>query len=59
MKQDSAHRHGAHEVEALRHAMVEQLMAVIGLPDDEEVAERADAVVAELDALMPTGPTSA
>ncbi|MBX7549440.1 hypothetical protein [Streptomyces sp. NPDC004232] len=35
--------------EELQHAMVEQLMAVIGAPDDQQVAEAADAVVRALD----------
>ncbi|MGV9905170.1 hypothetical protein ACWDU8_22215 [Streptomyces sp. NPDC003388] len=35
--------------EELQHATVEQLMAVIGAPDDESVAEAADAAVRALD----------
>ncbi|WP_199829490.1 hypothetical protein [Streptomyces sp. MMG1121] len=38
--------------EELQHAMVEQLMAVIGAPDDQQVAEAADAVVRTLDERM-------
>ncbi|MGW0207853.1 hypothetical protein ACWDZ8_19290 [Streptomyces sp. NPDC003233] len=38
--------------EELQHAMVEQLMAVIGAPDDEQVAEAADAAVRALDERM-------
>ncbi|WP_219686529.1 hypothetical protein [Streptomyces anatolicus] len=38
--------------DALKHAMVEQLMGVIAAPDDEDVARAADAVVRELDALL-------
>jgi hypothetical protein len=41
--------------EELQHAMVEQLMAVIGAPDDESVAEAADAVVRALDERMTAG----
>jgi hypothetical protein len=40
----------------LKHAMVEQLMAIIGAPDDEDVAQTADGVVAELDALLRSEP---
>ncbi|MBV2355224.1 hypothetical protein KUM39_12720 [Streptomyces sp. J2-1] len=35
--------------EELQHAVVEQLMAVIGAPDDAAVAESADAAVRALD----------
>ncbi|CAK7280228.1 MULTISPECIES: hypothetical protein [Streptomyces] len=35
--------------EELSHAVVGQLMAVIGAPDDEQVAEAADASVRALD----------
>ncbi|MFJ8781216.1 MULTISPECIES: hypothetical protein [unclassified Streptomyces] len=35
--------------EELQHAVVEQLMAVIGAPDDLRVAEAADALVNALD----------
>ncbi|MFH8337832.1 hypothetical protein [Streptomyces sp. AM6-12] len=35
--------------EELSHAVVEQLMAVIGAPDDTGVAETADAAVRALD----------
>ncbi|MFE9449686.1 hypothetical protein [Streptomyces sp. NPDC006739] len=35
--------------EELQHGMVEQLMAVIGAPDDEDVARTADGVVRALD----------
>jgi hypothetical protein len=38
--------------DALKHAMVEQLMGIIGAPDDQDVARAADAVVHELDALL-------
>ncbi|MFI6347325.1 hypothetical protein [Streptomyces sp. NPDC050560] len=31
--------------EELQHAMIEQLMAIIGAPDDPQVAEAADAAV--------------
>ncbi|QIQ04052.1 hypothetical protein [Streptomyces liangshanensis] len=33
----------------LRHLMVEQLMRVMGLPDDESVAHEADRVLLALD----------
>ncbi|WP_055527607.1 hypothetical protein [Streptomyces graminilatus] len=36
----------------LRHSMVEFLMAVIGAPDDEEIARNADDVVRILDARL-------
>ncbi|MFI8303001.1 hypothetical protein ACIF80_06040 [Streptomyces sp. NPDC085927] len=35
--------------ETLQHAMVEKLMAIIGAPDDEDVAKSADLVVQALD----------
>ncbi|MEU0165955.1 hypothetical protein ABZ214_10935 [Streptomyces iakyrus] len=35
--------------EVLQHTVVERLMAVIGAPDDEDVARDADAVVLALD----------
>lgn len=38
--------------EELQHTVVEQLMAVIAAPDDEEVALRADAAVRALDARL-------
>jgi hypothetical protein len=38
--------------DTLRHAMIEQLMAVIGAPDDETVARTADSVVRALDARL-------
>ncbi|WP_333778161.1 hypothetical protein [Streptomyces sp. IBSBF 3136] len=41
--------------EELQHAMVEQLMAVIGAPDDEVVAEAADSVVRALDERLRAG----
>lgn len=45
--------------DALRHAMVEQLMAIIGAPDDEEVARAAAGVVRDLDArLRETAPAA-
>ncbi|WP_399929038.1 hypothetical protein [Streptomyces kanamyceticus] len=49
----------AEKTEALQHAMVEQLMAVIAAPDDEDVARAADAVVRDLDALLRAEPTPA
>ncbi|MGW0538596.1 hypothetical protein [Streptomyces sp. NPDC003032] len=42
--------------DALKHAMVEQLMGIIGAPDDEDIAHAADAVVQELDALLRAEP---
>ncbi|WP_369215442.1 hypothetical protein [Streptomyces flavofungini] len=38
--------------DTLKHAMIEQLMGIIGAPDDEDVARAADGVVRELDALL-------
>ncbi|GKQ35345.1 hypothetical protein [Streptomyces sp. A012304] len=38
--------------DALRHSVVEFLMAVIGAPDDEEIARHADAAVRALDARL-------
>ncbi len=38
--------------DGLKHAMVEQLMAIIGAPDDEGVASTADGVVQALDARL-------
>ncbi|WP_447039678.1 hypothetical protein [Streptomyces sp. DSM 118878] len=38
--------------DTLKHAMIEQLMGIIGAPDDQDVARAADAVVHELDALL-------
>jgi hypothetical protein len=35
--------------ETLQHTVVEQLMAVIGAPDDEDVARAADEAVRALD----------
>ncbi|WP_369392527.1 hypothetical protein AB5J72_36790 [Streptomyces sp. CG1] len=35
--------------EELQHTLVEQLMAVIGAPDDEQVAAAADTAVRVLD----------
>ncbi|MDH6224221.1 MULTISPECIES: hypothetical protein [Streptomyces] len=43
---------GATSVEALQQAMVGQLMAVIGAPDDKDVARAADDVVRQLDARL-------
>ncbi|WP_199830259.1 hypothetical protein [Streptomyces viridochromogenes] len=40
----------------LRHSMVEFLMAVIGAPDDEEIARNADEVVRLLDARLTEEP---
>ncbi|NEB75764.1 hypothetical protein G3I40_11060 [Streptomyces sp. SID14478] len=36
-------------IEDLQHAVVEQLMAVIGAPDDQDVADAADGAVRALD----------
>ncbi|MGV9884526.1 hypothetical protein [Streptomyces sp. NPDC003006] len=49
----------AETTDALKHAMVEQLMGIIGAPDDEEVARAADAVVQELDTLLRAEPDPA
>ncbi|MCH0540966.1 hypothetical protein I3F58_15585 [Streptomyces sp. MUM 203J] len=40
------------ETGALQQAMVEQLMAIIGAPDDEDIARTADEVVRALDDRM-------
>lgn len=45
--------------DALKHAMIEQLMGIIGAPDDQGVADAADAVVRELDALLRAEPEPA
>ncbi|QNP67754.1 hypothetical protein [Streptomyces genisteinicus] len=39
-------------VEALQQAMVGQLMAVIGAPDDKDVARAGDDIVQQLDARL-------
>ncbi|MEU5576887.1 MULTISPECIES: hypothetical protein [Streptomyces] len=46
----------AETIDTLKHAMVEQLMAVIAAPDDEDVARAADTVVHDLDALLRAEP---
>ncbi|WP_329060690.1 hypothetical protein [Streptomyces sp. NBC_01429] len=38
--------------ETLQHAMLERLMAIIGAPDDEDVARAGDEVVRALDARL-------
>ncbi|MFC9429553.1 hypothetical protein [Streptomyces sp. NPDC056987] len=43
---------GTITTEALQHAMVEKLMAIIGAPDDKDVARSADEVVRALDARL-------
>ncbi|MBM7170563.1 hypothetical protein JQK87_19645 [Streptomyces sp. G44] len=43
-------------IDMLKHTMVEQLMAVIAAPDDEDVARAADTVVRDLDALLRAEP---
>lgn len=40
---------GTNTADDLKNAVIEQLMAVIGAPDDEDVARRADAAVRALD----------
>ncbi|MFJ2828997.1 hypothetical protein ACIPC1_15700 [Streptomyces sp. NPDC087263] len=47
------------ETETLQHAMVEQLMAIIGAPDDEDVARAADGIVQALDTRLREAPTAA
>lgn len=47
------------ETGPLQHAMVEQLMAVIGAPDDEDVARAADDVVRALDIRLRQSPAQA
>ncbi|MHC5907930.1 hypothetical protein ACVNF4_29175 [Streptomyces sp. S6] len=42
----------AKSTDELRHSMVEYLMAVIGAPDDEEIARNADQAVRLLDARL-------
>lgn len=49
---DRKNRQEYDETSALQHAMVEQLMAVIGAPDDQDVARAADEVVRALDDRM-------
>lgn len=39
-------------VEALQQALVGQLMAIIGAPDDKDVARAADDIVQQLDARL-------
>ncbi|MEU9670776.1 hypothetical protein AB0E25_35425 [Streptomyces bobili] len=46
----------AKSTDELRHSMVEFLMAVIGAPDDEEIARDADEVVRLLDARLAEEP---
>ncbi|MEV0125326.1 hypothetical protein AB0I16_27940 [Streptomyces sp. NPDC050703] len=53
---DSAETTGTTPADALKHAMIEQLMGIIAAPDDEDVARAADAVVEELDALLRSEP---
>lgn len=45
--------------ETLQHSMVERLMAIIGAPDDEDVASSADLVVQALDARLAEAPRTA
>ncbi|MFJ5997457.1 hypothetical protein [Streptomyces sp. NPDC092370] len=42
------------ETEVLQHTVVEQLMAVIGAPDDQDVARAADNAVRALDERLRT-----
>ncbi|MDT0438276.1 MULTISPECIES: hypothetical protein [Streptomyces] len=43
---------GTITTESLQHSMVEKLMAIIGAPDDEDVARSAAEVVRALDARL-------
>ncbi|MFE7384481.1 hypothetical protein ACFU9F_29475 [Streptomyces zhihengii] len=43
---------GTTAVEALQQGLVGQLMAVIGAPDDKDVARAADDIVQQLDARL-------
>ncbi|MFJ8885242.1 hypothetical protein ACIRJR_17785 [Streptomyces sp. NPDC102402] len=45
--------------EALQHALVGQLMAIIGAPDDEDVARAADDIVQALDVRLRDAQTAA
>ncbi|MFE9775063.1 hypothetical protein ACFYOV_25995 [Streptomyces sp. NPDC005931] len=45
---------GEPTTETLQHAVVEQLMAVIGAPDDQDVARTADEAVRALDERLRT-----
>ncbi|MFE7902709.1 hypothetical protein ACFU3E_35490 [Streptomyces sp. NPDC057424] len=44
--------------EALQQAMVGQLMAIIGAPDDRDVARAADDIVQELDVRLRAAQTA-
>ncbi|HWU09735.1 MAG TPA: hypothetical protein VN520_25735 [Streptomyces sp.] len=50
---------GAMTTEALQQAMVGQLMAIIGAPDDKDVARAADDIVQALDVRLREGRTAA
>ncbi|WP_158790998.1 hypothetical protein [Streptomyces sp. NRRL WC-3549] len=50
---------GTNTTEDLQHAMVGQLMAIIGAPDDEDVARAADGIVQALDARLREAQTAA
>ncbi|KPC78324.1 MULTISPECIES: hypothetical protein [unclassified Streptomyces] len=50
---------GATETEALQQAMVGQLMAIIGAPDDKDVARAADDIVQALDVRLREDRTAA
>ncbi|MET7909731.1 hypothetical protein ABZU45_32890 [Streptomyces avermitilis] len=45
--------------ESLQHALVGQLMAIIGAPDDEDVARAADDIVQALDVRLREAQTAA
>ncbi|MEU3555606.1 hypothetical protein [Streptomyces fragilis] len=51
--------HSDLSTDALRQSMVEQLMRIMGLPDDESVAREADELLLALDARLDTEPTAA
>ncbi|MEU5165379.1 hypothetical protein [Streptomyces mutomycini] len=50
---------GATATEALQQAMVGQLMAIIGAPDDKDVARAADDIVQALDVRLREDRTAA
>lgn len=51
--------HSDLSTDALRQTMVEQLMRIMGLPDDETVAQEADEVLLALDARLRAEPAAA
>lgn len=49
---DNPPAQAADPIETLQHALVDGLMAVIGAPDDPEVARAGDETVRRLDAAL-------